>query len=292
VGGALARAGIGRVVGAAAAVAAGAWVAWWEPRRLVVEEVVLRLPRWTDDVDGLRVAVLSDLHGGVPYAGVAAIARWVDRANGLAPDLVLLGGDFVDAHFFWRRRLQPEPVAAELARLRAPLGVFAVLGNHDWKRDGPGVWAALEAAGTTVLENEARPAGSHLWVAGLADLRRRRPDLPRALANIPDGAPVILLAHDPDVFPFVPPRVALTVGGHTHGGQLAIPIIRRPAIPSRYGERYARGHVVEDGRHLYVTSGLGTSGLPVRAFAPPEIVLLELRQDVLEREDPPEDGER
>jgi predicted MPP superfamily phosphohydrolase len=87
---------------------------------------------------------------------------------------------------------------------------------------------------------------------------------------------VILLSHDPDVFPLVPERVAITLSGHTHGGQVAIPLLRRLVIPSRYGERYARGHIVEDGRHLYVTSGLGTSGLPVRLLAPPEIVVLEL----------------
>jgi hypothetical protein len=98
-----------------------------------------------------------------------------------------------------------------------------------------------------------------------------------ALASVPPGEPVVLLSHDPDVFPHVPDRVALTLAGHTHGGQVAIPLLRRPAIPSAYGERYARGHVVEDGRHLYVSSGLGTSGLPLRLLAPPEIVVLELR---------------
>jgi uncharacterized protein len=88
---------------------------------------------------------------------------------------------------------------------------------------------------------------------------------------------VVLLSHDPDVFPYVPDRISLTVSGHTHGGQIAIPWLRRPAIPSRYGERYAGGHVIEDGRHLYVTSGLGTSGLPLRLMAPPEVVVLALR---------------
>jgi predicted MPP superfamily phosphohydrolase len=127
-----------------------------------------------------------------------------------------------------------------------------------------------------VLENTAT-AKRGFHVAGLADLRRRRPDLPATLAQVPPDSPVILLAHDPDVFPYVPDRVALTLAGHTHGGQVAIPFLRRPAIPSRHGERYARGHVVEQGRHLYVTSGLGTSGLPFRALAPPETVILELR---------------
>ena len=152
-----------------------------------------------------------------------------------------------------------------------------MLGNHDWKQAGHEMWRALEDAGIEVLENRAVATGDFA-VAGLADLRLRQPDLPTALAGVPADAPVILLSHDPDVFPFVPDRVALTLSGHLHGGQIAIPVLRRPAIPSRYGERYARGHVVEDGRHLYVTSGLGTSGLPLRLLAPPEVVVLELRQ--------------
>ena len=94
---------------------------------------------------------------------------------------------------------------------------------------------------------------------------------------VPDDAPVLLLSHDPDPFPGVPERVALTLAGHTHGGQVAIPLLRRPFVPSRYGERYVRGHVVEDGRHLYVSSGIGTSGLPVRFLRPPEVVSLTLR---------------
>ena len=153
--------------------------------------------------------------------------------------------------------------------------MFAVLGNHDWKQAGDRMWSALTAAGIEVLENRAVPAGD-FHVAGLADLRLRRPDLPTTLATVPPGEPVILLAHDPDVFPYVPDRVALTLSGHLHGGQVAIPVIRRPALPSRYGERYARGHVVEEDRHLYVSSGIGTSGLPLRFLAPPEVVVLEL----------------
>jgi uncharacterized protein len=190
---------------------------------------------------------------------------------------MLLLGDYVDAHVLWGGRLPPEIVARELAALDAPLGTVAVLGNHDWRQAGDRMWRALAAEGITVLENTVAALDGPLYVAGLADLRCRRPDLPTALAPIPPGAPALLLAHDPDVFPYVPDRVALTLSGHTHGGQIAIPLLRRPAIPSRYGERYVRGHVVEDGRHLYVTSGFGTSGLPLRALAPPEVVVLELR---------------
>jgi uncharacterized protein len=264
-----------RRVVAAAAAAAVVYAGWIEPRRLVTVRRTLRLPGWPAALDGLRLGLLSDLHAGALHAGPSAIARAVDRLNGEAPDLMLLLGDYVDAHPLWGGRIAPEVVARELSALNAPLGTFAVLGNHDWKQAGDDMWRALQNAGIEVLENRVVETGD-LYVAGLADLRARRPDLPGALAGVPAGAPVVLLAHDPDVFPYVPDRVALTLSGHTHGGQVAIPLLRRPAIPSRYGERYARGHVVEGGRHLYVTSGLGTSGLPVRLLAPPEVVVLEL----------------
>ena len=127
---------------------------------------------------------------------------------------------------------------------------------------------------TTSLAFDA--PGGRFHVAGLADVRHRRPDVARALAAVPADEPVIVLSHDPDVFPHVPERVALTVSGHTHGGQVALPYVRRPFIPSRHGERFVRGHVVEHGRHLVVGAGLGTSGLPVRLLAPPELLVLEL----------------
>jgi predicted MPP superfamily phosphohydrolase len=99
----------------------------------------------------------------------------------------------------------------------------------------------------------------------------------RALMPVPDDAPVLLLSHDPDVFPRVPARVSLTLSGHTHGGQVGVPLVRRPFVPSHYGERYVYGHVVEDDRHLWVSSGVGTSGMPVRFLRPPEVVILTLR---------------
>jgi predicted MPP superfamily phosphohydrolase len=264
---------------AAAALAAGAaltWAGWIEPRRLVTVRRTLELPRWPAALDGVRLGIVSDVHAGAPHVTEKTVARAVERLNAEAPDVMLLLGDFIDSHVVWGGRVKPEAIARELAALRAPLGVFAALGNHDWKQAGDRMWRALTNAGIEVLENGAAAAGS-FYVAGLADLRERRPDLPTALAGVPQDAPVILLSHDPDVFPFVPERIALTVSGHLHGGQVAIPRMRRPAIPSRYGERYARGHVVEDGRHLYVSSGLGTSGLPLRFLAPPEVVVLELR---------------
>jgi uncharacterized protein len=259
----------------AAAGAVGAYAALVEPRRLVVRRHRLELPRWPASLDGLRVGVMSDLHSGVPHASAAAVAKWVDAMNAERPDLILLGGDFTDAHPIFGGRLPPGEIAALLARLEAPLGRVAVLGNHDWKRFGADMWLALKGAGITVLENDSVRAGG-LHVAGLADLRMRRPSVAEALRDVPEDEPVIVLAHDPDVFPYVPDRVSLTVAGHTHGGQIAIPYLRIPAVPSAYRERFVRGHVEEDGRQLIVSAGLGTSGLPIRLLAPPEILLLEL----------------
>jgi len=271
-----------RLPPAALAAAAGLAVygGWIEPRRLVVRHDTLTLPHWPGGLSGLRVGVLTDLHAGVIHAGEAVVGRWVERMNAEAPDLVLLGGDFTDAHWLFGGRLAPERIAERIAGLRARHGSVAVLGNHDWKQFGMRMWTALVEAGIPVLENDSLAfdaPGGRFHVAGLADVRLRHPDIARALAGVPGDEPVLVLAHDPDVFPHVPGRVALTVAGHTHGGQIALPYVRRAFIPSRHGERYARGHVVEHGRHLVVGAGLGTSGLPVRLLAPPELLLLELR---------------
>jgi predicted MPP superfamily phosphohydrolase len=256
-----------------AGAALAAYAGWIEPRRLVLREARLELPHWP--LAGVRVGVMTDFHAGAPHAGPQAIERWVTRMNEAAPDVVLLGGDFADAHFLFGGRMEPEAIAERLARLNAPLGSVAVLGNHDWRQFGTRMWTALTAAGIRVLENDSVALGQ-FHVAGLADLRSRRPDVHAALERVPDGEPVIMLAHDPDLFPLVPDRVSLTVSGHTHAGQIALPYLRRPVIPSYYGERFAHGHIVEAGRHLVVGAGLGTSGAPVRLLAPPELLVLEL----------------
>jgi predicted MPP superfamily phosphohydrolase len=265
-----------KVAAAAAVGGLALWAGWIEPRRLVVRDVELELPRWPRSLDGLRAGVMSDLHAGVPHAGLPAIRRAVDALNARAPDVHLLLGDYLDASQVLRRDLAAEVVADELARLRAPLGTVAVIGNHDWRNSGDRMWRALDARGITVLEDEAVDLG-RFWVAGTADMRHRTPNVVRALRDVPADAPVIMLSHDPDLFPRVPERVALTLSGHTHGGQVAVPFLRRPMLPSYYGERYARGHIVENGRHLLVTSGVGTSGIPVRFLAPPEVLHLTLR---------------
>ena len=270
----------GGVLGAAAAVLLHR-LAWVEPRRLVVRRLELALPRWPAGLDGLRLALVSDLHAGGPQVQPEHVARVVERTLREKPDLIAVLGDVIDVKVHGGAYVSPDAIGRELAKLRAPLGVFAVMGNHDWHSgEGLGVLRALREAGLTVLENAASPVVSGdttLQVAGVADAHTRLADVYATLRDVPAGDPVLLLSHNPDVFPQVPPRVALTVSGHTHGGQVDIPLVRRLMIPSRFGDRYAHGHKVEGGRHLYVTSGVGTSRWPIRLRRPPEIVVLTLR---------------
>ena len=256
------------------------WSLWLEPRRVVVRRETLALPRWPRGLDGLRIGVLSDLHAGAPHVDERKVERVVTTLNRTAPDLVALLGDYVDPNVAFGTRVEPEAVAARLGRLRAPLGIFAVLGNHDWKHEGERVVGALRAAGITVLENDAVAVdhrGESLWLAGLADPTYREPEIAETLADVPLGETVIALSHHPDLFPGMPDRVALTLAGHTHGSQVDIPVVRRKVTPSKYGDRFARGHVEEEGRHLFVSAGVGTSRLPIRFRAPPEVTVLRLR---------------
>jgi predicted MPP superfamily phosphohydrolase len=243
----------------------------------VVRREELVLPVWPAALDGLRVGVMTDLHAGMPHAGLDAVARATNTLQAERPDLICLLGDFIDRRAFFAGPVDADALAVRLAALRAPRGVMAVLGNHDWYAGASRIATALSGIGIHVLEDEARPAGDGLWTAGVGDYRIRGARLGRALAGVPEGEPVLLLSHDPDVFPLVPARVALTLSGHTHGGQVGIPYLRRRFVPSHYGERYVHGHVAEGGRHLYVSSGLGTSGIPVRLLMPPEVVILTLR---------------
>ncbi|MCJ2083951.1 metallophosphoesterase [Methylobacterium sp. J-090] len=247
----------------------------------------------------LRIAVLSDIHACEPWMSAARIAGIVQRTNALGADLIVLLGDYVAGQNFVTRYVDAAEWAPILGDLHAPLGTYAILGNHDWWEDrtaqkrgaGPTIaGAALERAGIRVLENEAvslHVSNHVIWLAGLGDQLAFVPGLKRwgrkrggiddlagTLAEIPEGAPTILLAHEPDIFPKVPASVALTLSGHTHGGQVRL-FGYAPVVPSRFGARYAYGHVREH-TDLIVSGGLGLSVLPVRLGAVPEIVVVEL----------------
>jgi uncharacterized protein len=263
----------------ALAVALGLWSLWLEPASLRVQRV--DVPVAWPYARPLRVVLVSDLHVGAPYHGLSRLPSTVDRINATNPDLICIAGDIVTLGVVGGRFTPPEPIARELRRLHAPGGVFAVLGNHDRQFNGPRVRAALESAGIRVLEDTATrvstPSGP-VWVAGLTDFWTGPHNVRRTLGAVRDSAtPVLLLTHNPDIFPRIPSRVTLTLAGHTHGGQVRLPLIGSPIVPSAYGQRYVRGLVVENGRRLFVSTGIGTSDLPVRLGVPPTIFVLTLR---------------
>jgi len=260
-----------------------AFLALWafviEPSSLVLRETRITLPSWPANFKVLRIAVISDLHAGSPFITLEKIHQIVETTNAARPDLILLPGDFVIQGMPGGNFMEPEVIAKALKGLRARFGVFATLGNHDWWYNGPRVKKSLENAGLTVLENDAAMIerdGAAIWVVGIGDKWEGNPDITSALARVGDSAPIIALTHNPDIFPSIPARVALTIAGHTHGGQVALPVIGRPVVPSDFGERYAAGHVVEGSKHLFVSTGVGTSILPVRFRVPPEISLLTI----------------
>jgi uncharacterized protein len=285
--------GTGLVGAASAAYGAGI-----EARGLRVTRYDLQPPQWPLDFQ-LKIAALADLHACEPFMDLDRIAEIVARTNALEPDLIVLLGDYVSGMPRVSGYISPAQWAPVLGGLRAPLGVHAVLGNHDWwedkavQRTGQGKPEArleLEAAGIPVYENDAvrlTKAGRPFWLAGLGDqlafmaARRFRKltrigvdDLGATLRKVTDDAPIVLMAHEPDVAMRVPERVALQLSGHTHGGQMRM-LGWSPIVPSRYGNRFAYGHVREK-CDVVISAGLGCTALPIRINMPPEIVLVTL----------------
>lgn len=267
------------VLGCAALVLA-LWGFWLEPASLRVSEERVGL-QWP--ARPLRIAILTDLHVGSPFNGIDNLRRVVDRTNAAHPDMICILGDLVIQGVPGGTFVPPEDIARELGRLTSRVGTYAVLGNHDGWLDRERVRRALAANGARVVEDTAvrveTPAGV-VWVAGVSDLWTGPHDLGAALSAVTsEFEPVLLLTHNPDVFPMVPRRVALTLAGHTHGGQVRLPWIGAPIVPSRFGQRFAAGHIVEGGRHLFVATGVGTSIIPVRYRVPPAVTILELESD-------------
>ncbi len=237
----------------------------------------------------MRIVVLSDVHAGGWWMTRKILADLIDRSNEQQPDLAIFAGDAIADRALPFRTLSLTVIAEEIARFEAPLGTFAVLGNHDWKDDPVGrksgfrtcrAWTALEAAGVPVLDNRSVELGG-TWLVGVDSRRARAPlDMPglddpdAAFAGVPNGSPAILVAHEPDIFA-EDARATLQISGHTHGGQIA-PFGWTPRIPSDYGSRYAWGHIVEAGRHLVVSGGAGFVLFPLRVGRPPEITVIDI----------------
>jgi len=251
-------------------------------------------PNWTPGLK-LRAALIADPHVVEPWFPIPHWRHVINAVNALEPDIIFMLGDYVSGLKYRTGTVPIKDTAFEASKLRAPLGVYSVNGNHDWWGDKtaqrlhtqtPEMQRALEDAGIGVLSNKAvrlQKDGMPFWVTGTDSMLAYRAiggfsglaDLQGTLAQVTDPAPIIHLAHEPDMFANMPSHVSLTLSGHTHGGQIRIAGYA-PYIPSAFGRRYSYGHIVEEGCHLIVSGGLGVSDLPVRFGIPPEINLLEL----------------
>jgi predicted MPP superfamily phosphohydrolase len=267
-----------RIAAAVLLLALAVWTVAVEPRWVAARVEPLSSAQWQAPA-GLKVAVAGDWHLTTRSAwritSVERAARIVDQINAGRPDVILLPGDFL-AGSGGDEELSIEEMAAVLGRLKAPQGVYAVLGNHDWWHDGERTARALSAAGIRVLENaSARLPGHDIWVVGIGDdsTGHSRPD--KALAGVPKGAATLVMMHDPFSFATMPRTRGLVVAAHTHGGQISVPGYGALVVPGRAPREWAYGWIAHKDKRMYVTSGLGVSILPVRFNMRPEWVMFQ-----------------
>jgi predicted MPP superfamily phosphohydrolase len=242
----------------------------------VVRRAHIKVAGWPPGAPPMRLVLLSDIHAGGPDMPPARVRRIVGQVNGLGPDIVLIAGDFVTDKRLATRHYSHDEAVAPLAALRPRLATLAVLGNHDHWRDAAAAHRALARAGIQVLDNQAAQVGP-VAIGGLDDDFTGRADLPATLAALRRlKGPKIIVSHSPDPFADPAPDVFLMLAGHTHCGQVSLPLVGPLSTMSKYGRRYACGVVRERGRTLVVAAGLGTSGIPLRLGAVPDLWLIEV----------------
>ncbi|MEI7474044.1 MAG: metallophosphoesterase [bacterium] len=251
------------------------WGRFIEPNKLVVTHKDLVLPNWSHRLDNLKVVAISDMHIGTPTINEEKLVEIVQLANAQKPDLIFLLGD-MDALAIKASKINTNKISRILSGFHSKYGVVAVMGNHDY--DTNIIRTIIKNAHIPLLENESLVLKSKgLNIVGVEDFWMGHPDYRKATRYIKKSRPTILLSHNPDYFPLVPKSVSLTLSGHTHGGHINLPYLGGLFIISDYGQRFMKGHIAENGKQLFVSSGIG--GVPVRIGNPPEIVVLTLHSD-------------
>jgi len=265
---------------------------WFEPRSLTLTSLDVQTPAWPAQTAPLRIVLLSDLHIDDVHMTSNRVRDIAKQVDALHPDVILLAGDYIGGNVFRGRRefgarpmRSPREIALDeeglrtLGAFRAPLGVYAVMGNHDCWWDCQRVREILSETGIIFLENKAariaRP-NSDVWILGIEDGQTERPDFPATAAQAPVGAATIALTHNPGLFDWDSNHAAIQMSGHSHAGQVRFPLIGAPVQVCRHTEDTVDGWTIENERILIVTRGLGSSGIPVRFNAPPQIMLLTI----------------
>ena len=252
---------------------------WSKAQPHLVRRIALEIAGWPRFEKPQRIVFIADLHVGSHAGDIDRFAGIMMEAAGFAPDLILFGGDYVNMSTFGGGRIPPHVIASLMGRAVAPLGRFAVLGNHDYIYGARDVASALRDAGITLLDHDRRSVefrGETIDILGLPDTYVGEPDGQPLNARLRPARPSIVLAHDPAWFAHMPEGPYLMLAGHTHGGQIRLPGIGILTNASRAPRHWSHGLIIERNRHLYVTAGLGTSGLPLRIGVPPEYAVLDL----------------
>ncbi|MFC1580374.1 metallophosphoesterase [Thermodesulfobacteriota bacterium] len=263
-------------------------------RDLKLLKVDVGLKNLSPAFEGLKIGQITDIHAG-PLVPRGLIEKGVDLLMEKQPDMVVLTGDFVSGatRILWTtyggfKQHHFDACMGALAKLKAPLGVYAVLGNHDFwsgKQVAADIIKGLKGIGVKVLRNEnvsLSRAGRTLSVVGVDDYWEQSYSLTRSLNKIQKDGCRVLLSHNPDVNEDIElsgKRIDLVISGHTHGGQIVIPFVGAPYIPSPFGQKYRAGLVKDGDRKTWVSRGLGLFFVPIRLNCPPDVSLLTLRRE-------------
>lgn len=259
------------------------WGFVFEPDLLLLKKETISIDKWDKNLEDLKIIVIGDLHTGSPFNGLNKLDKIVMIANSQNPDIILLLGDYVVNGVIGKENINPFVIAKKLGKLKPKLATFAVLGNHDNLTNPKLIEESLWLNKIRVLKDDVVKIdynGSHFWIAGLKDLMTDRPKPKEVYKMITDNYPVIFLTHDPDIFQEILPDVSLTIAAHTHGGQVRLPFINSPIVPSAFGNLYAKGVIQQNHKYMLVTTGVGTSIIPVRFGVIPEIIVLRIKQAV------------
>lgn len=263
----------------------GAYAMFVEPFSLRITKHTITSHKWVSD-NPLTIALIADPHMIWPWMTKAHLQRIVDKTNTLNPDLIFLLGDYVGDHPFGKQ-LDPYDAIKPFENLKATCGVYGVLGNHGMREKDIhiGSWVkAMRQSPIPILDNQSQTIqcrGQKIDIAGIEDWWRGKPDIAKALKTITKDNLILFLTHNPDAFTELPRYVDVTFAGHTHAGQVRLPFFGAlsKVVPSKYGNKYAYGHINENGQNLIVSAGLGMTTLPIRFLNKPEITLVTLKGD-------------